>query len=133
MVSSISIKHESFYLALIICFYILKWFQVLQSNTNNLISPIDETLSVTTTTGRSGPGSNGNEEVLHIPRSSRIIEFSPSDALVPYTRTLIGRLSYLSAEMQSAYSTAQTNWTSLTIVFSLTITLHWVPRKVESI
>ena len=34
----------------------------------------------TTTPGQSGPGSSGNEGVLHIPQSSRIAP-SPSDAI----------------------------------------------------
>ena len=38
---------------------------------NSSILPIDKTLSSATTSGQSGPGSNGNEEVLHIPQSSR--------------------------------------------------------------
>ena len=46
--------------------HIVIWFQVLQSNTNNFqtsILPIDGTLTGTTTLGKSGPRSNGNEEV----------------------------------------------------------------------
>ena len=54
---------------------------------------------------QSGPGSNGNEGVLHIPQSSSITEASPSDCL---GRSL--RESYPSAEMQSVYSTALANW-----------------------
>ena len=34
---------------------------------------IDETLTSTTTLGKSGPGSNSNEEVLHIPQSPRTV------------------------------------------------------------
>ena len=37
---------------------------------NNSIWPPDKTLSGATTPGQSGPGSNGNEEVLYIPQSS---------------------------------------------------------------
>ena len=61
-----------------------KWFQVLLSNTNSSIGtqlngfkyskwlnssiwPIDGTLIVTTTLGLSGPRSNGNEEIHHMP------------------------------------------------------------------
>ena len=36
---------------------------------NNSIRSIDRTLSGATTVGHSGPGSNGNEGVLHIPQS----------------------------------------------------------------
>ena len=45
-------------------------------------------LSDVTTLGQNGPGSNGNEGVLHIPYSSSI-----------------------TAEMQSVYSTAAADWT----------------------
>ena len=45
------------------------------------IWPIDRTLSGATTPGQSGPGSDGSEEVLHIPQ---IIGTSPSDYLVSY-------------------------------------------------
>ena len=36
------------------------------------ISPIDGTLTSTTTSGQSGPGSNGNEEVLPILKTSSL-------------------------------------------------------------
>ena len=42
--------------------------------------PIDRTLSAATTLGQSGPESNTNEEVLHIPESSRAGAL-PSDGL----------------------------------------------------
>ena len=35
------------------------------------IQPIDGTLTGTTTPGQSGPGSNGDEGVLHIPQTSK--------------------------------------------------------------
>ena len=54
--------------------------------------------------GQSGPGSNGNEGILHITQSTRI-EALPSNGLVLYPGHLFG-VSYSSAEMQSAYSTA---------------------------
>ena len=44
----------------------------------------DRKLSSPTTQGQSGPGSNVNEEVLHIPQSSIIIGASPSDYLMSY-------------------------------------------------
>ena len=46
------------------------------------IWPIDRTLSGATTPGKSGPGSNGNEEVKSISQSSSITGTSPSDCLV---------------------------------------------------
>ena len=45
--------------------------------------PIDRTLSGATTPGQGGPGSNGNEGVLHIPQSSDITGTSPSACLSP--------------------------------------------------
>ena len=65
---------------------------------NNSIWPIDRTLSGATTPGQRGPGSNGNEGLLHIPQSSKI-GVSPSDCLVSYS-------GHSLAEMQSVYSTA---------------------------
>ena len=51
---------------------------------------IDRTLSGATIPGQSEPGSNGNEEVLHIPQSSSITGTLTSDFLVSDIRTLIG-------------------------------------------
>ena len=45
---------------------------------------IDRALSGATIPGQSGPGSNNNEEVLHIPQRSSITGTSPSDCLVSY-------------------------------------------------
>ena len=64
------------------------------------IWPIDRTLSGATTPGQSGPWSDGNERVLHIPGTS------PSDYLVSY----LGHSSYPSAKKQSVYSTAPADW-----------------------
>ena len=55
----------------------------------------------TTIPGQSGPGSDGNEEVLHILQSSSVTGASQSDFLVSYTRILAGGILPLSAEMQS--------------------------------
>ena len=50
---------------------------------NSSIWPIDRTLSAATTPTKSGPGSNGNEGVLHIPQSFRV--GTPlSDGLMSY-------------------------------------------------
>ena len=48
------------------------------------IWPIDKTLSGATTPGHSGPGSDGNKGLLHIPQSSSITGTSTSDCLVSY-------------------------------------------------
>ena len=69
------------------------------------IWPIDRTLSGATNPGQSGSGSYGNEGVLRIPKISSITGASPSDSLVSYPGHSLGE-SYLSAEMQSVYSTA---------------------------
>ena len=59
---------------------------------------------------QSGPGSNGNEEVLCISQSSSITEASPSNCFVSYIQdTRLGE-SYPSAEMQSVYSAAPSDW-----------------------
>ena len=67
--------------------------------------PIDRTLSDATTPGQSGPGSNGNDGVPHIPQSSSITGTSPSDCLVLDPEHSVEE-SYSSVEMQSAYSVA---------------------------
>ena len=60
--------------------------------------------------GQSGPESNGNEGVLNIPQSS-MTGASLSNGLVSYPEQLVGRESYSSAAIQSAYSTAPDDWT----------------------
>ena len=62
-----------------------------------------------TTLGQSGPGSDGNEEVVHIPQSSDITRTSTTDCLASYQEHSL-RKSYLSAEVQLVYSTAPANW-----------------------
>ena len=63
-------------------------FQIIQFNVSHLLAhsvnvkqsiwPIDRTLFSDTTLSQSGPESKGNEDVLHIPQSSRT-EASSSD------------------------------------------------------
>ena len=77
---------------------------------------LDRTLSGATTPSQSGPGSNGNEGILHISQNSRI-GVSPSDGFVPYPDNTLG--SYHSAEMQSGYYTAPANWAALFAQFRL--------------
>ena len=79
----------------LICLHKIKWFQVLICNTNDSISviclhmvkwlnssiwPIDGTLICSTIPSHSGPESNGNEEVPHIPQIFKTRP-SPSDAV----------------------------------------------------
>ena len=54
------------------------------------IWPIDRALSGASTPGQNEPGSDGNEEVLHILQSSSITGTSPSDYLVSYQDTCCG-------------------------------------------
>ena len=65
-------------------------------------------LSGATILDQCGPGSNSNKEIFHIAQASRT-GASPSDCLVSYPGHLLEE-SYLSAEMQSVYSTAPANW-----------------------
>ena len=57
---------------------------------NSSIWPIDKTLSVATTTGDIGPGSNVNEKVLHSPEISYITGAPPSYYLVSYPEDSFG-------------------------------------------
>ena len=62
-------------------------FQVIQFSISMQYSSfwhINRTLSGATTPGQSGPWSDGNEEVLHIPQSSCIPGTSPSNCFVSY-------------------------------------------------
>ena len=68
-----------------------------------MIELFEWTLTGTSTPGQSGPGGNGNEEVLHIPKSSRT-GTSPSDGLVSYPGHSLGE-SYTSANAKLADST----------------------------
>ena len=74
------------------------------------IKPIDWAFSGAIQ-GQSGPGSNGNERVLHIPQSPSITRTSQSDCLVSYPGHSFGMGgSFSSAEVQSVYSTAPADW-----------------------
>ena len=66
-------------------------------------------MSGSSTPGQSGPGSNVNEGLLHIPLISKAGAL-PSDGFNVISRTLGGG-SYPSAEMQLVYSTAPVDWT----------------------
>ena len=70
---------------------------VVQGHTQDTssIRSIDATLTDITRLGQSGPGSNGNEGVLHIPQSSRTEAF-PSDGSVSHPGHLLGRVGLTS-------------------------------------
>ena len=76
---------------------------------NSSIWPIDRTLSGATIPGPSGPGSEGNVEVLHISPKSNLTEASPSDCLVSYPGYSLGE-TYPSVEIQSVYSATPADW-----------------------
>ena len=65
----------------------------------------DRTLSSVTTPALSGPESDDNEGVLHIPQRSSITRTSPSNCLVSYPGQSMVE-SYHATEMQSVYSPA---------------------------
>ena len=79
--------------------------------------PIDRNLSGGTTLGKSGPGSDVNEGIFHIPQHSSITEASSSDFLVSYAG-YSGWESYTFVEMQSVYSTASANWARSVFLFA---------------
>ena len=83
-------------------------FQAIQFSVSTQFSsiwPMGRTLSGATIPDQSGPGSNDNEGVLHIPQSSSISGASPSNCLVSYPGHLLEEF-HSSAEMQSMYSAA---------------------------
>ena len=86
-----SIKHQSFVYTQLndqtVLFITIQFNLSLLSvyMSNSFIWSIDRTLSGATTSGQSGPGSNGNEGVLHIHKSYSITGASPSNCLMSYT------------------------------------------------
>ena len=73
------------------------------------IWPIDKTLIGATTPGYSGPGSDGNEEIILIHPSFSFTEASPSDCVVSYLGHSLVACDF-SAEIQSVYSAALADW-----------------------
>ena len=67
------------------------------------IWPIDRTISGDTTPKQSGPRSHGNEGVLCISQSSKIIGTSPLDCLVSYPGHLLEGGVLSSAEISLVY------------------------------
>ena len=68
-----------------------------------LFNPLIGPVSGVTTLGPSGPGSDGNKGVLHIPQYYLNFTIRLFSVI---SRTLVGVGSYPSAEKQSVYSTA---------------------------
>ena len=84
---------------------------------NSSIRPIDRTQAGATNPVQSGPRSDVHEGIRCIPQSFSITGTTQSDCLVSYPGHTLGE-SYLSAEKQSAYPTAQpTGPTSCFYVF----------------
>ena len=78
---------------------------------NSSIQPIDRTLSGATIPGLSGPGSDGNEGVLHIPQSSSITGTSPSDCFMSYPgQSLRGVLPLCRNTFSVFYSASRLGW-----------------------
>ena len=65
--------------------------------------------------GHCEPGSNDNEGILLIPQRSSITGASPSDCLMSYLGHSLWGGSNSSADMQSLYSTAPSDWTSIVL------------------
>ena len=87
--------------------------------------------SGTTTPGKSGPASDGNEGMLRIPQSSSITEASPSDCLASYLGYSLGE-SYPSAEVPSVYSTRlgkKLNWGRFKWIFYKV--LHYLENNIQ--
>ena len=64
---------------------------------------MDRTLSGATTLGWSGPESDGNEGVFHIPQSFSTTGTSPTDCLV----------SYAGHSLEGSYPSAEKQWSIL--------------------
>ena len=90
----------------------------------SISTPIDRTLSGATSLRQNGPGGDSNEGLLRIPQSSINPGTSLSDCFVSYPGHSLGE-SYLSAEKQSAYSTAQID----SVIILLTQLIHLLKVK----
>ena len=92
---------------------------------------ISGTLTGTTTSSQSGPGSNGNEGVFHIPQSSRT-ETSLSDGLVSYLGYLLGWVSLTPQQKccQHILQLQPTKWREkIKLIFKEWQWLCWEPYK----
>ena len=86
-------------------------FQTIQFTISTKFSSIwgiDRTLSGATTLGQSGPGSDGNEGVLHIPQTFSITVILPLDCSVSYPgHSLVGVLPLYRKAVGVFYSPCQ--------------------------
>ena len=90
---------------------------------------MNRTLSGATTPDQSVPGSYGNKGLLRFPQSSSVTGASPSDCLVSYSRHSLGE-SHPSAEKQSVYSAAGTDWTKMKLDYICHFNV-WLPRNLS--
>ena len=89
---------------------------------NSSSCPINMNLSGATTPDQSGPGSNGNEGVLHITKGSMTHH---QIVLCHMQDNRCGRWGYSFAEMQSMYSTVPTNRAWFVLSLRGHFSLHW--------
>ena len=87
-------------------------FLIVRFNVSHLFAHIlnVKLLLSANTLGQSGPGSNSNEGVIHIPQSFKT-GASPSDCLMSYPGHSLG--VYSSGEIQSVYFTLTDEWAGL--------------------
>ena len=82
---------------------------------NSSIWTIDRTLSGATTPSQSGPGSDGNEGLFHIPQTSGITGASLADCLVSYSgysgELGGGALAFCRDAIGVFYSPSRLGWT----------------------
>ena len=86
-------------------------FQAIKSSISTQFSPIwpiDRTLSGVTTSGQSGPESDGNDGVPAFPKAPALVE-PHHKIFVSYPGHSLGEF-YSFAEKQSVYSTALADW-----------------------
>ena len=90
--------------------FYFKQFSLAKVHSLVLFDP-DRNVSGVTTTGQSGPGSDGSDGVLCIPQSSSITGTSPSDFFSVICRTLVGSVTPWREAVGVFYSHPHTNWT----------------------
>ena len=79
----------------IVCFFLNVKNGQFQTIQFSIITQLSSIWLIDGSPGQSGPGSNGNKGLLHIPQSSSITDASPSNCLVSYLGHLLGSLTPL--------------------------------------
>ena len=104
-------------------------FQTIQFSISTQFSyiwPIGRTLSVATTPGQSGLGSDSSKGVRHIPQSSNITGAAPLDYLVSYTGYSLEESNRFAAT-QSVYFAVPVNWAGylgILFIYGIEIRVH---------